>query len=56
MKEITFKTITLNWQKIIEGKNEAPKVAAQGTLQEVYWLDAGIKKNLLKNNGHFRAG
>jgi excinuclease UvrABC nuclease subunit len=27
MKEITFKTITLNWQKIIEGKNEAPKEA-----------------------------
>jgi hypothetical protein len=33
----------------MNGNYEAPKVAAQGTLQEVYWLDAGIKKNLLKN-------
>lgn len=33
----------------MNGNYEAPKVAAQGTLQEVYWIDAAIKKNLLKN-------
>lgn len=33
----------------INGNYEAPKVAAQGTLQEVYWLDIAVRKNLLKN-------
>lgn len=33
----------------MNGNYEAPKVAAQGTLQEVYWIDAAVKKNLLKN-------
>lgn len=33
----------------INGNYEAPKVAAQGTLKEVYWLDIAVRKNLLKN-------
>lgn len=33
----------------INGNYEAPKVAAQGTLQEVYWLDIAVRKNLMKN-------
>jgi iron complex outermembrane receptor protein len=28
---------------------EAPKVAGQGKLDEVYWIDAALRKNLLKN-------
>ncbi len=30
----------------LNGNYEAPKVAAQGELQEVYWIDAAIRKNL----------
>jgi len=33
----------------MNGNYEAPKVAAQGTLQEVYWVDVALRKNLLKN-------
>jgi outer membrane receptor protein involved in Fe transport len=33
----------------MNGNYEAPRIAAQGTLKEVYWVDAAIKKNLLKN-------
>ncbi len=29
---------------------EAPKIAAQGTLKEVYWLDIAVRKNFFKNN------
>lgn len=28
---------------------EAPKIASQGTLKEVYWLDIAVRKNFLKN-------
>jgi outer membrane receptor protein involved in Fe transport len=31
------------------GNYESPKVLAQGTLSEVYWVDVAIKKNLLHN-------
>jgi iron complex outermembrane recepter protein len=30
----------------VNGNYEAPKVAAQGELQEVYWLDVAVRKNL----------
>lgn len=33
----------------VNGNYEAPKVAAQGTLEEVYWLDVALRKNLLNN-------
>lgn len=33
----------------INGNYEAPKVAGQGKLQEAYWLDAAVKKNLFNN-------
>ncbi len=33
----------------LNGNYEAPKVLAQGTLSEVYWVDIALRKNLLKN-------
>jgi outer membrane receptor protein involved in Fe transport len=33
----------------ISGGYEAPKIAAQGTLKEVYWLDIALRKNFFKN-------
>lgn len=33
----------------VNGNYEAPKVAGQGKLQEAYWLDAAVKKNLFNN-------
>jgi len=39
----------------INGNYEAPKVAAQGTLKEVYWLDVAVRKNLLKNKATLTA-
>ena len=33
----------------VNGNYESPKVLAQGTLNEVYWLDIALRKNLLKN-------
>lgn len=33
----------------LSGSYEAPKVAAQGKVEEAYWLDIGIKKNLMNN-------
>jgi outer membrane receptor protein involved in Fe transport len=33
----------------VNGNYEAPKVAAQGSQEEVYWLDAAIRKNLWNN-------
>jgi len=33
----------------LNGNYESPKVIAQGTLKDTYWIDAAIKKNLWKN-------
>lgn len=33
----------------INANYEAPKIEAQGTREEVYWIDAAIRKNLLKD-------
>lgn len=33
----------------LNGNYESPKILAQGTLSEVYWVDAALRKNLLKN-------
>jgi outer membrane receptor protein involved in Fe transport len=33
----------------VNGNYEAPKIAAQGIAEEVYWLDAAVRKNLLNN-------
>ncbi|MBS1772586.1 MAG: TonB-dependent receptor [Bacteroidetes bacterium] len=42
-----------NFSIQINGNYEAPKVASQGTLQEVYWLDVAVRKNVLKGKGTF---
>jgi iron complex outermembrane receptor protein len=33
----------------LNGNYEAPKVLAQGTLSEVYWMDIALRKNLFNN-------
>src|SRR6185437_10531487 len=33
----------------INGNYESPKVIAQGTMKEVWWVDAALRKNLWKN-------
>ncbi|XZF13240.1 TonB-dependent receptor domain-containing protein [Chitinophagaceae bacterium MMS25-I14] len=33
----------------VNGNYESPKVAGQGKLEEAWWLDMGLRKNLLKN-------
>ncbi len=33
----------------LNGNYEAPKIAGQGRLEEVYWVDVALRKNLLKN-------
>lgn len=33
----------------LSGNYDAPKINAQGKTQEVYWIDLGLRKNLLKN-------
>ncbi|MDR3679083.1 MAG: TonB-dependent receptor [Flavipsychrobacter sp.] len=33
----------------LNGNYESPKVQAQGTLKEVYWIDVALRKNLWKN-------
>jgi hypothetical protein len=33
----------------LNGNYESPKVLAQGTLNEVYWVDIALRKNLLNN-------
>lgn len=33
----------------VNGNYDAPKVIAQGTRQEVYWLDVALRKNFLNN-------
>lgn len=33
----------------VNGNYESPKILAQGTLNEVYWLDIALRKNLLNN-------
>ncbi len=38
-----------NFSVQVSGNYEAPKVAAQGRVEEVYWLDVAFRKNLLKN-------
>jgi outer membrane receptor protein involved in Fe transport len=38
-----------NYSIQITSGYEAPKIASQGTLKEVYWLDIAVRKNLLKN-------
>jgi len=38
-----------NFSLQLNGNYESPKVVAQGKLQEVYWLDAALRKNLWKN-------
>jgi iron complex outermembrane recepter protein len=39
----------------LNGNYEAPKIAGQGRLKEVYWVDAAVKKNLLKNKATLTA-
>lgn len=39
----------------LNGNYEAPKVAGQGKLKEVYWVDVAIKKNLFKNKATLTA-
>lgn len=41
--------LPLGFSLQLSGNYEAPKVAAQGKLKEVYWVDAAIRKNLMKN-------
>ena len=41
-----------NFSLQFSGTYEAPKVAAQGRVLEVYWLDIGIRKNLLNNQAN----
>lgn len=38
-----------NFSVQINANYESPKVIAQGTLNESYWVDVAIRKNLLKN-------
>ncbi|MEZ5017692.1 MAG: outer membrane beta-barrel family protein [Flavipsychrobacter sp.] len=38
-----------NFSLQINGNYEAPKIEAQGTREGVYWIDAAIRKNLLKD-------
>lgn len=38
-----------NFSIQINAQYESPKAVAQGQLQEVYWMDAAIRKNFLKN-------
>jgi len=45
----TYK-ITQNISVQLMGNYESAKPAAQGRLQEVYWVDAALKANFLKNN------
>jgi iron complex outermembrane receptor protein len=33
------------------GNYEAPKVAAQSTMQEIWWMDVALRKNILNNRG-----
>ncbi len=38
-----------NFSLQLNGNYESPKVQAQGTLKEVYWVDVALRKNLWKN-------
>ncbi len=41
--------LPLGFSLQLSGNYEAPKVAAQGKLHEVYWIDAALRKNLMNN-------
>jgi outer membrane receptor protein involved in Fe transport len=35
----------------LNGNYESPKILAQGTLSDVYWIDVALRKNVFKNKG-----
>lgn len=41
-----------NFTLQFSGTYEAPKVAAQGTVEQVYWLDIALRKNLWNNKAN----
>jgi outer membrane receptor protein involved in Fe transport len=41
-----------NFSVQVSGSYEAPKVAAQGRVLEVYWLDVAVRKNFLNNKAN----
>ena len=49
VKEISAMTILGKTQLQISGNYQAPTTIAQGTNSEMYWVDAGIRKDLLKH-------